>query len=549
MVLVQEDDSHDEHVIYYLSKTLAPTEVKYSHVEKLALVVVQAVQRFRHYILLRKTIVLSDCNPMQHILTRQVLGGKYSKWIVILQEFDLEFERAKSKKSLVFAELICDLPSPATESLTEETIPDESLFLINSSDPWYGDIIIYLQTQTFQPDLSSTNHRRIRYQAHQYIIIVDTLYRHSIDSIFRRCLTHKEAKRALNDFHVGTCGGHMSGYATAQNILREGYFWPSIFKDCIRAVQKCHACQIYNHKSHAPPAPLHPVVSAGPFSKWGIEFMTCTPHSVGGMDTSLLSMDYFTKWAEAMPTFNNTRKTATLFVFNHIITHFGVPQAIVTDHGTHFHNHMMVELTTKLGLRHENSTPYYPQANGQVEATNKTLTTMLRRMIGIHKTNWHTLLFSVLWAYRTSVKTTTCFTPFHLVYGLEVVLPIECEIPSLKLVVELLPNTTTEEEHFFHLTRLDETRRDAALANETHKKHVKAQYEKTIKPHVFSEGDLVLLYDQDRDILGAGKFEPLWHGPYIVKRVLEKGAYELVDYDGVPLGEPQNGIYLKKYYA
>jgi len=69
MVLVQEDDSHDEHVIYYLSKTLAPTEVKYSHVETLALVVVQVVQRFRHYILPRKTIVLSYCNPMQHILT------------------------------------------------------------------------------------------------------------------------------------------------------------------------------------------------------------------------------------------------------------------------------------------------------------------------------------------------------------------------------------------------------------------------------------------------------------------------------------------------
>jgi hypothetical protein len=110
MVLVQEDDAKDEHVIYYLSRSLTPTETKYLHVEKLALAVVQAVQRFRHYILSRKTTVIFNCNPMQHILTRQFLGGKYSKWIVILQEFDLEFERAKSKKSLVFAELICNFP-------------------------------------------------------------------------------------------------------------------------------------------------------------------------------------------------------------------------------------------------------------------------------------------------------------------------------------------------------------------------------------------------------------------------------------------------------
>ena len=103
MVLIQEDDANDEHVIYYLSWILTPTKIKYLHVERLALVVVQDIQRFQHYILSHKTTVISHCNPMQHILTRQFLGGKYSKWIVILQEFDLEFERTKSKKSLVFA--------------------------------------------------------------------------------------------------------------------------------------------------------------------------------------------------------------------------------------------------------------------------------------------------------------------------------------------------------------------------------------------------------------------------------------------------------------
>jgi hypothetical protein len=103
MVLVQEDYSHEEHVIYYLSQNLMTTEAKYLHVEKLALAVVQAIQRFCHYILLRKTIVIYECNPMKHILTHQLLGGKYSKWIIILQEFDLDFERAKSKKYLVFS--------------------------------------------------------------------------------------------------------------------------------------------------------------------------------------------------------------------------------------------------------------------------------------------------------------------------------------------------------------------------------------------------------------------------------------------------------------
>jgi hypothetical protein len=184
MVLVQEDDSHDEHVIYYLIQSLTTIETKYLHVEKLALTVVQAVQRFRHYILSRKTTVISNCNPMQHILTRQFLGGKYSKWIVILQEFDLEFEHAKSKKSLVFSELMCDLPYSETKNVAVDSLPDESLFLISSDDLWYRDIIIYLQTQTFQTNLSITDCYRIRYQAHQYIILGDTLYHRGIDVVF-----------------------------------------------------------------------------------------------------------------------------------------------------------------------------------------------------------------------------------------------------------------------------------------------------------------------------------------------------------------------------
>jgi hypothetical protein len=98
MVLIQEDDSHGEHVIYYFSRSLTPTETKYLHVEKLALAAVQVIRRFRHYILSLKTTVISNYKPMQHLLTCQLLGGKYSKWIVILQEFDLEFECTKSKK-------------------------------------------------------------------------------------------------------------------------------------------------------------------------------------------------------------------------------------------------------------------------------------------------------------------------------------------------------------------------------------------------------------------------------------------------------------------
>ena len=106
--------------------------------------------------------------------------------------------------------------------------------------------------------------------------------------------------------------------------------------------------------------------------------MICNPRSSEGNGYIIFVVDHFTQWVEVMPTFNNTRPIATLFFFNHVIAQFGVPQAIVTNHGKHFHNHMMNELTAKLGLLHDIYTPYYPQSNGQVEAINKILKRMLQ---------------------------------------------------------------------------------------------------------------------------------------------------------------------------
>ena len=120
------------------------------------------------------------------------------------------------------------------------------------------------------------------------------------------------------------------------------------------------------------------------------------------------------------------------------------------------------------------------------------------------------------------------------------------EIHSLKLAVELLPDTSPLEERLVHLEQLDEQCWDALVALEVNKRCVKVQYDKSVFPRVFSEGDLVLLWDQSKEPLGVGKFNPMWRRPYVVKCVLEKGAYDLVDYKGMALVEPRNAIYLKK---
>jgi hypothetical protein len=149
-----------------------------------------------------------------------------------------------------------------------------------------------------------------------------------------------------------------------KNILRAGYFWPTLMKDCIELVKKFLPCQIFSQKMREHPATMFPVITVSPFTKWGIDYTTCNPPSARGHRYIIVAVEYFTKWVKDMPKFKDDGETAALFLFNQIIARFDIPREIVTDHGSHFQNQMMSELLSNLGLRQEHSSPYYPQANG-----------------------------------------------------------------------------------------------------------------------------------------------------------------------------------------
>ena len=81
---------------------------------------------------------MADVNPFQYVLSRRIVGGKFNKWIVILQEFDLDFQSAKSKKSLVFMELVSEFSTEENAVIEDYSFPYEYIFLILTFNPWYG---------------------------------------------------------------------------------------------------------------------------------------------------------------------------------------------------------------------------------------------------------------------------------------------------------------------------------------------------------------------------------------------------------------------------
>jgi hypothetical protein len=106
--------------------------LKYKHEEKISLAVILAIQKLRHYILLRTTKVVIDSNPMQYLLSRRQVNDKFSRCIVILQDYDLEFSTPKCKKALVLAKHVTTLPFDITSAPINNNFPDEHLFYITS---------------------------------------------------------------------------------------------------------------------------------------------------------------------------------------------------------------------------------------------------------------------------------------------------------------------------------------------------------------------------------------------------------------------------------
>jgi transposase InsO family protein len=153
-------------------------------------------------------------------------------------------------------------------------------------------------------------------------------------------------------------------------------------------------------------------------------------HPSRGHRFVLVATDYFTKWVEAVPLWNRTHWEIIDFVMNHIVYRFGIPQTLTTDQGAAFMSGQFKECASSLGIKLLNSSPYYAQANGQAEASNKTLVKLIKQRIEEKPRRWHEVLNEVLWAYGVSQHGPIKVTPFELVYGQEVVLPVEINLKT-----------------------------------------------------------------------------------------------------------------------
>ncbi|XP_071708645.1 uncharacterized protein [Rutidosis leptorrhynchoides] len=386
------------------------------------------------------------------IVAQQVNGAFKAKdismkqYLQIIEKFSKNFEtlevvqitRNKNKKADVLSKLATLTFDHLHKKVLVEVLKDKS------TDE---------KGETLPTDV--TEARRIKVSAPLYVLENGVLYRKSYSGPNLRCLTPHQAIDVIREMHEGLCAQH-SGYTTVVGrIMRQGYYWQTIYRDTAKVIKTCDACQWHGIVQRLPKYDLISVSSAWTFCKWAIDIVRPFLRSVGNAKFLVVAIDFFSKWVEAKVLARITGENIKTFVWNDIIFRYGLLNEIVSDNGKQFADNPFRSWCEELNIKQTFTSVVHPQANCQVNVTNK-----------------------------------------------EIVADIKARLESNSSV--LCEN----------LNLLKERRIMAAIRQTDAKQKMAKYYNKRVRYVQFKEGDLVLRDNEASRQEKQGKLGPCWESPY-----------------------------------
>lgn len=201
-----------------------------------------ALDKFRSYLLGSKVIVFSDHAALKYLLSKKESKPRLIRWILLLQEFDLEIKDKKGADNSV-ADHLSRIVNEEDMLPIAETFPDEQLLHLQSKEPWYADIVNFLVTGILPHELKKAKKDKIKNDSKYYIWDEPYLWKLGSDQVIRRCVPNDEIYSILTYCHNYACGGHFGPKRTARKILDSGFYWETLFKDAYQFCKSCEKCQ------------------------------------------------------------------------------------------------------------------------------------------------------------------------------------------------------------------------------------------------------------------------------------------------------------------
>ncbi len=297
-----------------------------------------------------------------------------------------------------------------------------------------------------------------------------------------------------------------------QQLIQKNFWWPQMASDIQRWCDTCIVCATINQGKPGRTKLCRPEPPKGPWELLQLDFIGPLPSAKGRYRYCLVIIDKFSKWVEAIPTRNNSANTVARVVANQILPLWGAPIQIESDQGTHFTGQVTKQICQMLNIKQRFHIPYRPQSSGMVERANRTIKESISKQVAQHKNQWIDALPTVLTILRATPSKATGISPFELMTGRVMKLPIDPEIAPADLGPLVV---ATQQSVLKQLReRLEVLHARAALKQQQSDLTNDTQFNPTSEV-IFSEGDMVMV----RVFVKQGAFTPRWHGPYEVKAI------------------------------
>ena len=553
-VLSQISDEGSERVIAYASRSLSRPEQRYCVTRKELLAVVSFVQQFRQYLLGREFTLRTDHGSLVWIRNFKEPEGQLARWLEKLQEYNFTVVHRQGSRHCN-ADALSRVPCRqcGRENQNVETSQGDNAVItgigavlspfqtctpnemrkLQLQDEAIGPVYrAVLDRKTPSADVSkswSWESRVLMQHWGSLNIQNGVLWRKCIDKCrdyLQLVLPAKLQVDTLRDLHEGAIGGHL-GEEKMLNKLKERFYWPG----CTEAVKDwCRTCiRCTTRKTAAPKrkAPLQSLRAGYPMQIVCVDIMGPLPETEDGCKYVLVASDCFTRWVEVYGIPNQEATTVAKKLVDEMFCRFSPPEQLHSDQGRQFESELVKEICVLLQIRKTHTTPYHPQCNGMVERFNRTLLDMLATTIDNHQADWQHHIRKLCLAYNSSIHSTTGFSPFFLMFGRQVKLPIDLMYGT---------NRTGPDTAAGFAQKLKEGLQEAyKLVREkcqAEHKRQKALYDERVHGKPFSPGDLVWLHSPAVPRGRSRKLHHPWKGPLKVVERLGESNYKIKSLQG-----------------
>lgn len=520
-VLYQLNELGEQKVIMFASRRLLDTERAYSITEKELLALVFACNKFRAYLVGHpKIIVRTDHKALTFLSNCKLTHGRLLRWVLVLQEFNLEIEYIPGKLNVV-----CDVLSRINDTGMEDKCKNNILVLKNKlelgfkeseigellkdfeeaqrQDKAYNNIFEILQ------DREHENHNKVKtvFRVHNNLLFKNDK---EDDEHWRLCIPQSKVVKLVDYAHrkYGHFGGHKI-YLT----LREYCVFNNMEKTIKNQLKKCMLCQKTKHNNKHQIGTMHSVTAERPLQLVSVDLIGELPVGRFGVKYIFSIVDIFTKHVKLYAVRRAT-STALLVKITDYCKQVGKIECILSDNGTQFASQKWYQGLDKLGIKYIHSSVYNPQSN-PVERYNKEINRLCRLYCSEKHTKWSDYLHYVEDCLNFTVNGVTEQVPYEIMFGKK------GENIFKKLIH--FPKINFDYNRILQLVR-DKTRDKI--------KQRKLKFDKKCTAVKYEIGDKVLIKTHFlSDKLGKKikKFFHLYEGPYVIVGIKMDNAYVLED--------------------